>query len=320
MENQIIIYDQSQIEKEMKLAAVAARYQDILNSVASIEFTKENVGQDLLAPAREVLAALDKKKTEIKRPHLDANKKAEEMYKQLAQPLEQLISDKVKQKTAIAQALEAERKKIEEEKAKLKAITEYISKFYDGAAAYLSKNDIVSDDIVKLERRIGVELSRKNFYGSLYDSFVQKTDELRKIIHERKEFVRRNEKLREELAKVGDNEEKKAEILEEKEDLSIFMMQNKLEFQKAAVISSEDIGVMVGESDAMPVVAARTQWTYEVTDIKKLYDKHPELVTIEPNAAAIRIFLSEQKNKPQNLKADEIIFPGLRLYKEKKYK
>jgi hypothetical protein len=218
MENQVIIFDKYEIERKIKMEAIAANYQGILNSVSGITFTRENVAQDLLEPARKVLEVLKKTKDQIKRPHLDANTDAEAAYKQLAQPLEMLIKDKLAEKTKIANEIEKERQLIEAEKRRIKEITDYINSFFTNSVNWLLKDAKTSNDIVTLERRIGVELSRKNYYGDLYDSFVEKCDQIRKILAERKDFIRQTEKLDQKLQKIDGNEEKKAEILEEKED------------------------------------------------------------------------------------------------------
>jgi hypothetical protein len=320
MENQVIILDKYEIERKIKMEAIAANYQGILDSVGSITFTRDNVSQDLLQPARKVLEQLKKTKDEIKRPHLDANTQAEAAYKELAQPLEMLISEKIAEKTKIANEIEKERRLIEAEKRRIKEVTDYINSFFTNSVNWLIKEAKTSNDIVTLERRIGVELSRKNYYGDLYDSFVDKCDQIRKILAERKDFIRQTEKLDQKLQKIDGNEEKKAEIIEEKEDLSIFLLQNKTELQKEAYITPHDLGVMVGESTSVPVVAARRQWTYEITDIHELYKRHPELCVIEPNTAAIRAFSSQIRAQQENVAKTEINLPGIRLYQDKKYK
>jgi hypothetical protein len=317
---QVVLFDHNEIEKQIKLAAIGAKYQDVLNDVAAIEFDRSNVAQDLLAPARQVLESLKAKKDEIKRPHLDANAKAEEIFKELAAPLERLIKDKVSQKAALARQIEAEQRQIEAEKRRIKEVTEYINHFYNESIKFLLKSDITSKQISSLEMRIGSELSRKAFYGSLYDTFVEKTNNIREKITERKEFVRRKEKLDKELVKNAADEEKVAEILEEKEDISIWLLQNKTELQQEAVISAAEIGVMVGEQEPVGTIAARKQWSYEVTDIHELYKRHPELVNLEPNAAAIRAFSTSIRNEKENKDKVEINLPGIRLYQEKRYK
>ena len=76
----------------------------------------------------------------------------------------------------------------------------------------------------------------------------------------------------------------------------------------------------VGESTAPFVVPARRQWKFEVTDLKLLNVKYPELVTIEPNEAAIRQMLSDFRKKGELKDGCEINLPGLRFYQDKIYK
>ena len=81
--NEVVLYDALAIENKMKLEAARLGLQNLLDGISAIQWTEENINQDLLAPAREAVSALLKVKDDGKRPHLDANSAFEKAYKEL---------------------------------------------------------------------------------------------------------------------------------------------------------------------------------------------------------------------------------------------
>jgi hypothetical protein len=71
--SEVILYDKSAIINRLKIEAARLNLQNLLDGVSAIEWTRENIAQDLLAPARDAVKALKDFKDAGKRPHLDAN-------------------------------------------------------------------------------------------------------------------------------------------------------------------------------------------------------------------------------------------------------
>jgi hypothetical protein len=211
--------------------------------------------------------------------------------------------------------IEKERQKEEAERRRITEINTYQKNFIVSVS-----NEVISaknaSDIVFIEKKIGGEMNRKSFHAEFYDSFVKQINEIRPLIAERKDLVRQQQKTNEKLDKTPDNN---AELLDKKEDLGIFMLQNKAEMQDVATnIATEE--VYVGQSIAPYVAPTRRQWKFEVTDINLLFKHSPELIILETNDAAIRDLMKSKKEKGELKEGSEINIPGIRFYQEKKYK
>lgn len=309
MSEAVVLYDAAAIEGKMKLEAARLNIQNILDGISSIEWTRENINQDLLAPAREAVTKLKEFKDAGKRPHLDANTAYESMYKQLTGLIIQQSTEKAEEKKKLALEIEKERAKISAENARIAAIKKEI---FDLVTDFAAKTVNCKDDaeLTRIERLIGSHLSRKTYFSEFYDDFVTQIKPIQALIGERKDLLRKKRKL--------ESKPENEEIAFEIEDIEIGLTQNQVETYIAA--EAKPIETYVGESTAPYVVPARRQWKFEVTDLKLLNVKYPELVTIQPNDAAIRQMLSDFRSKGELKDGGEINLPGLRFYQDKIYK
>lgn len=310
MSEAVVLYDAAAIESKMKLEAARLNIQNILDGISSIEWTRENVNQDLLAPAREAVTKLKDFKDAGKRPHLDANTAYENMYKQLTGLIIQQSTEKAEEKKKLAQQIDRERAQIA---AEAKRVAEIQKQIGDLVTDFASKAVNCHDDaqIAVFERLIGSQLSRKGFFAEFYDEFVERIKPIQELIGRRKDLIREKKKL--------EKKDESPEVSERKEDIAIELIQNQVETYTAAE-ANQPTPTYVGESTAPFVVPARRQWKFEVTDLKLLNVKYPELVTIEPNEAAIRQMLSDFRKKGELKDGCEINLPGLRFYQDKIYK
>jgi hypothetical protein len=160
-------------------------------------------------------------------------------------------------------------------------------------------------------------MARKAFFAEFLPEFIEKIKPIQALIKGRKDMIRERDKLEEKReAATGDN---LSNILDRKEDLSIGLLQNTVEMY-SAVETAQPTETYVGQSTAPYVVPARRQWKFEVTDLELLHKKHPELITIEANEAAIRQLISYYRNDGQLKDNIDINLPGLRIYQDKIYK
>ena len=223
---------------------------------------------------------------------------------------------KAEEKKKLAQKMEIERQKIEAENKRVADIQFHISKFAAESAANVLKA-ANGNEIADIEKAIGSQMARKAFFAEFYDQFIEKIKPIQVLIKERKDMIRERDKLESKReAATGD---KLADILEKKEDLSIGLLQNQVEMY-TAVEQSQPTQTYVGQSTAPYVVPARRQWKFEVTDLELLHKKHPELITIEANEAAIRQLISDYRKNNQLQDNVDINLPGLRIYQDKIYK
>lgn len=314
--SEIVMYDALAIENKMKLEAARLGLQNLLDGISSIQWTEENINQDLLAPAREAVTALQKVKDEGKRPHLDANAAYEKAYKELTGLIIPTAAGKAEEKKKLAQKMEIERQKIEAENRRVADIQFHISKFSADCAANVLKA-ANGNEIADIEKAIGSQMTRKAFFAEFYDQFIEKIKPIQVLIKERKDMIRERDKL--ELKREAATGDKLADILDKKEDISIGLLQNQVEMY-TAVEQSQPTQTYVGQSTAPYVVPARRQWKFEVTDLELLHKKHPELITIEANEVAIRQLISDYRKDGQLKDNIDINLPGLRIYQDKIYK
>ncbi len=312
--SEVILYDATAIENKIKLEAARLNLQNLLDSISAIHWTEENINQDLLAPARIALTQLKDFKDRGKRPHLDANAAYENAYKQVSTVIFQAAEAKANEKKALAQKIEREQAKIKAELARIEEIKAFINKFItDTASKVLQCNS--DNEIVAIEKNIGGQLSRKGFFQEFYTEFHEKLAPVRELIASRKEILR-------EKARLSANQKATEEQIAEKaEDLEIGLMQNQVEMHdviEKSYIQGSDYHV--GLSTAPVVVPARRQWKFEVTDLEALHKKHPELVTVQPNEAAIRQLLSDYRKNGELKDGIDINLPGLRFFQDKIYK
>jgi hypothetical protein len=311
MSTEVVLFDPMAIESQMKIEASRLNIQNLLDGISAITWTRENVTQDLLAPAREAVSKLKAFKDAGKRPHLDANSAYEKMYKELTDLIIGQAEQKAAEKKKLAIEIEKERAQIEAEKNRIAGINNEINRL---ATFYVGEVVNCHDDakIVAVEKAIGAQLSRKAFFAEFYDDFVAKIKPIQTLIGERKDLLRQKAKLE----KKADTED----VSEKAEDIEIGLMQNQVEAYIASEYRQPQINTYVGESTAPVVVPSRRQWKFEVTDINLMMKKHPELITIEANEAAIRQMLSDYRKKGELKDGIDINLPGLRFYQDKIYK
>ena len=314
--SEVILYDALAIESKMKLEAARLNIQNILDSVSAIHWTEENINEDLLAPARNAVSQLKDFKDKGKRPHLDANAAYETAFKEVSTLIIEAATKKSNEKKVLATKIEAERAKIDAENRRLSEIKAHITSFITDSTASVTKAT-TAPEIAKIEMSIGSQLSRKAYFGDFYDEFVEKIAPIRELISSRKKLLAERNKL--ETKREDAEGAELADIVEQKEDLSIGLIQNQVELYDAVEKSSQ-FNTYVGQSTAPEVIPSRRQWKFEVTDIKTLHTKHPELVTLEANDAAIRVLISKYRTEGQLKDGIDINLPGLRIYQDKIYK
>jgi len=313
---EVILYDPVAIESKMKLEAARLNIQRVLDGVAAIHWTEENVNQDLLAPARDAVKKLLEFKDAGKRPHLDANSAYEKAYKEVSTMIIAAAEAKANEKRILAQKIEKERARIEAEKRRIEEIRIHIARFITDYSKRVMEAE-TPEAIISIEKAIGSQLSRKAFFAEFFDEFVAKIDPIREIIAQRKELIREKNKIVKKLDAA--DPDSKPELSELKEDNEIGLMQNQAELYQATEIPMFN-NTYVGESTAPVVVPSRRQWKYEITDLKLLHKNRPDLTEITPNEPAIRQLLSEYRKEGKLQDDGEISLPGLRFYQDKIYK
>jgi hypothetical protein len=317
----------AQVTKELVKASfnielTRLNYQAALQAVENIEWTRENIDQDLLAPGTFVAKKLTEQKELIKRPYIDAGKIIQNEYNEVFNPLNDAISRKANEKNALADKIQKEVDLANAEIARVNGINSAMATFISDIT-----NQITSADndkmIVAIEMRIGSELARKNIYQEMLPQMKSQCEELKPLIKMQKDYIKKlNEATKSEAAAVASGDDDKLIVARENvEVLKETIEENKLRLQQKAFEQVENSGTEVGMPTAVAPKPSRRWWTWEVTDVNALYKKRPELVDLVPNKQKIdEIFDKMKANGDFSNGKPEIILNGIRFFEEKSFK
>lgn len=296
-------------------------YQKILQEVENITWTRENIHQDLLAPANFVASKVTETKEREKRPFIDVGKLIQGAYNDVFNPLNDAISRKANEKKALALKMQEEQDIINKEKDRVNSIKAAIVFFITTLTNEITEAD-ADTKIVLLEKKIGSETQRKSFYQEFTDELKASCDELKPMIKQQKEFIRVSADLNKKQgeAMATGNDDKAVELREKAEELKEVIEENKIRLQQKAFEQIENSGSIIGETTDLAPKASRTWWKWRVDDINLLFKKMPELVDLIANKEKIDSILSEKKeNGSLDGKREEKMF-GITFYQEQSYK
>lgn len=317
MQLQAISTAEAEAQFNKELARVG--YQNVLNAVAQIEYTRDNVGQDLLAPATEVLTKLKEKKLAFKRPYLDIFERVDEIFNSLYGPLNQLVEEKQAQRKRIVQEINAENARIEAENRRKKElqdkINEYLRRWTDMALSATT-----TQSLNKLEAQINLAKGRPLEFKEMHENFIERCDAILPIIRQQKEKVGELEAVMAdfERAKQENDEELHKKSIEKELELSRKLRAEQDELQNKAfeAISTEIVQNVVHET----IKPSRKQFKWRVDDINLLAKKRPDLVNVVPNEEKIRETVRQVKGSMLKSKQKEVNISGLVIYIDETYK
>lgn len=183
MEFQII--SPSDAEKQFRMNVTRLGYQQVLQAVSDISYNRENISQDLLAGANDLLLKLKSKKDEMKRPYLDVNNKIDEAFNSLFNPLSNLVQQKAEERKRIISEINAENAAIAAEKARkdgLQAkINGYLQKWANIASSATTKGTLDN-----LEAQINLAMGRPLEFKDMHEAFIQHCNAIKVVIQAKK--------------------------------------------------------------------------------------------------------------------------------------
>ena len=316
----------AQITKEIVKASfnietTRLNYQKVLQATENIVWTRENIDEDYLAPAKFVATKLTDKKEIYKRPLIDAGKIIQNEYNSVFNPLNDAISRKAAERKALADVIQKEQDLANAELARLNNIRLSMIGFIQSVTNDISECQ-TDKQIAVIEMRVGTELSRKTFYSDFYDDFKSQCEELRPLIKKQKEYIKlliSLEKQKVEAMSSGD-ESVAVDARQKAEDIKEFIEEGKLRLQQKAFEQLENSDVSVGIPVDVAPDATRTTWKWKVDDVQLLFKKMPELVDLVPNKEKIDALLKE-KRADGSLRGLRIsLLHGITFYEDKSYK
>jgi|ERR1700760_2505629 len=298
------------------------QYNRILQAASDLSFTKDNVSADYpaLKELSRLIKSLDDSRKGIKRPYDDVVDIVQEVFKELIQPLKAIEELKKKELATANEAARQEKFLIEQDQQRRQNIVFTMAQFLKNTTAAVA--DAKTDtEITRLQKLIGTEKSKKSFYDSFYEEFIEKCKALDEHIKDRKDIIRKNEALNAEIEKaIADGDQEKAvELREHQENLEAATEENILRLQEEAFQQAAAIETVVLETLIDTVKPKSRRWVAEVYDIKLLQKKMPHLVKLVPDDEAIDLLL-KSKRAEGALENDKVLdLFGLKFYQKNFY-
>ena len=305
------------VKAAFDLQASKRNYQELLQNLSSVTVTKDNVNDELTKDGREVLKALETEKEEQTKEPRQWHKDILAAHKSLANPLEEQIQRILAEKKVVAAAIQkeidaqiAEQTRINNAKSAIVTFTNKVATMIAGA-----KTD---DEVVSIEKMIGLEKTKKNVYQEFLPDLITQCDGLRPQIKEQKENIRNLKKLneQEQIAIESGDIIAQTNLKGEKELLEAVIQETGIRIHETAFEQSTTIEIVAPEViDVAP--KGRTNWKWEVDDIKLLQKKMPHLIKIVPNDEAIDLLLKTKKQDGSLAGKDEEMYYGIRFFNDK---
>jgi hypothetical protein len=296
-------------------------YQNLLKELVSIKVQPDNLveSQEKMKAAKKIEKAIDELRTTEKKVWDDNAKIVQESFMEFLTPLRSEIARLGTDVGKVNAAQLAEKKRIDDENNRTLSVRAAIQGFINKTILEISdaRTDI---EIVRIQKLIGTEKSRKNYYGDLMPELETACEALTPKINVRKEDIRKRTDLQQksEVALQSGDIQTATDIKEAAEILDHKMDEDVLRLQDAAFEAASSIEVALTES-TVQTVKGRRLWRWRVDDLSKLAKKRPDLIKIEPNSEAIEALLSEKRNDGSLDKVDEMIIDGLVFYIKPSY-
>jgi anion-transporting ArsA/GET3 family ATPase len=295
-------------------------YQKILQAIQNLQPTKENLASvyEKMKQAEDFLKEMEDVRKSISDPYF----KTQKLVKGTFDEVVTILSDAVK---SLKSEIVTVNSQVWEEDSVAKKEIDRVNNIKNSMISFINQTAIeignAQDDaiLVLIQKRVGTEKSRKNFYQEFIDDFAQKCNSLTELINIRKETIKTGNRLQGDLleAIAREDVEMQVEIREEIEVLERRMEENIIRIQETAYEQSLSTEIVVGEPTG-DKIKGRSLWKWRVDDMQKLFKKTPEFVSLEPNVAEIGKYLSENKDKWREEGKKEVNVNGLIFYLENK--
>lgn len=327
MEQNNLPSNPAQVTKELVKASFNIEltrldYENVLQSIEDIVWTRENVDKPLLEPGKYVAAKITEKKEVIKRPYIDAGKIIQSEYNGVFNPLNDALSRKANERKILADQMQKEVDQANAEADRIRTINSTMATFISDITNQITNSD--NDKAISaIEMRIGSEVARKNVYQEFLPQMKQQCEELKPLIKMQKDYIKKlKEATKQQAAATAKGDESKAVEMREKADvLKETIEENKLRLQQKAFEQVENSDTAVGMPTVTAPKATRTWWTWEVKDMDILFKKRPDLVDLVPNKQKIdEIFDKMKANGDFSNGKREIILSGIRFFEDKSFK
>ncbi len=308
------------IKASFDLEASKKGYQKMLQKIASIEVTRDNVNDDLTKEAREISKYLTDKKDADSKPFLEAHKAIMTAYNGLNNPIKAETDRIAARKKIVADEINEEKRIQREEQEKITRQKTAIVDFINRVALLIS--DAKTDtDIVSIEKLLGSEKTKTSVYGDFISDLANQCEGLRPKIKEQKEQIRNLQDIeakQKEAMETGDIDEV-TKLEEEKEYITQVIAETGIRIHEKAFELASEIEVLAPDiEDTAP--KGRSNWKWRVDNITLLSKKMPHLVKLVPDEEAIDELLKNKKTDGSLKDKEEESFNGITFFNDKTYR
>lgn len=308
------------IKVTFDLEAAKKNYQALLNHLAGITITKDNVNEDTTKEAREVVKALTELKDNESKEPLQTHRDIMSVFKELTEPINAQIDRITNEKKEVATKLQKEAAQALAEQTRVNNAKQAIIDFTNKVATLIgaAKNDM---DIVSIEKMIGSEGRKSTVYFEFLPDLIQKCEALKPEIKAQKETIRELQRIEEEkrIATEAGNVQALTNLMEKEERVTELLQDRAIRIHEEAFNQALTVDVIVPEI-AEDIPKGRTNWKWRVDDIKLLAKKMPHLVKMVPDDDAIDILLAT-KRKDGSLEGKlEENWNGVIFFNDKSFK
>lgn len=308
------------IKATFDLEAAKNNYQALLNHLAGITITKDNVNDDTTKEAREVVKALTELKDNESKEPLQTHRDIMSVFKELTEPINAQIDRITNEKKEIATKLQREAAQALAEQTRVNNAKQAIIDFTNKVATLIgvAKNDM---DIVSIEKMIGSEGRKSTVYFEFLPDLIQKCEALKPEIKAQKETIRELQRIEEEkrVATETGNVQALTDLMEKEEKVTELLQDRAIRIHEEAFNQALTVDVIVPEI-AEDIPKGRTNWKWRVDDIKLLAKKMPHLVKMVPDDDAIDVLLAT-KRKDGSLEGKlEENWNGILFFNDKSFK
>lgn len=307
------------VKSAFDLEATRLKYQELLQHISGLQVTRDNVNEDITKEARDVLKALTETKDTLSAEPLQWHKDIMENYKSLFNPIKEQQDRLMAEKKVVAGQIEQETRQQLAEQTRVNTAKSAIVTFVNRVAVLISeaKSD---NDIVAIEKMIGLEKTKKNVYQEFLQELIDQSDGLRPQIKTQKESVRELQKVVEEEKKALETGDAvaAADLREKREHFEQVIQETGIRIHEKAFEQASTIDIVVPEIvDTAP--KGRTNWKWRVDDIKTLQKKMPHLVKLVPDEEAIAVLLKTKRADGSLAGKDEENVFGLVFFNDKSF-
>lgn len=307
------------VKAAFDLEAARVNYQELLQYISGLEISRENVNDDITKEARDVLKALTESKDAQSKEPLQWHRDIMANYKSLHDPLEESIKRVLGDKKTLSLKIQEESRIQLAEQSRINNAKSAIITFVNQVAVLISEAK-TDDEIVSIEKKIGLEKTKKNVYQEFLPDLITQCDGLRPQIKTQKETVRELQKVVEEervALEIGDAVSA-AELRGKREHYEQIIQETGIRIHETAFEQASTIEIVAPEvMDTAP--KGRTNWKWRVDDIKLLQKKMPHLVKLVPDEIAIGSLLATKRlDGSLKDKLEETLF-GLTFYNDKSF-